>query len=120
MSVTPIRPDVEYWEIWPGIHQVDKAGARLAQDMLAELETYDPTADVSVANRSCLEDWFRDGGPFRNIVAEYMATAQAAGPQALEGFCAVLSDFIAQACTGSVCDAAQYNRWTGDGQEDGQ
>ena len=58
-SPTPIRQDLEPWDVIPGATQIDRTGARLAQEMLTELESIDPTGpDVSIANRSMLEDWW--------------------------------------------------------------
>ena len=44
--------------------------------------------------------------------------ARATGPDALEGFYSVLSDFIADACDGAVPDAASYDRHCQSGGSD--
>lgn len=98
-------------EVWPGFAQIDRMGAALARDMLYELE--DPGSDehgVGLADYSSLEDWPRRGRPFRNVVAEYAAMAQAAGPEVLDGFYAVLSDYVSIACNGATPDAVSYDR----------
>lgn len=63
--------------------------------MLNELEDTDPREainDFGEADRCCLEDWPREGQPFRNIVLEYLQRAREAGTDAEAGFCAVISD----------------------------
>ena len=96
---------------WPGFASVDAAGARIARDMLAELECTDMDAnDITPAEYCELGNWPRHGLPFRNVVAEYAAKAQAAGPEALAAFYAVLSDFIAITCQGSVPESGNYDR----------
>lgn len=90
-------------DIWPGFAQINRTGASLARDMLCELESAnsDPHG-VNVADNCTLANWPRQGRPFRNVVAEYGAMAQAAGPQALIGFYAVLSEFLSSTCQGSI------------------
>lgn len=116
-SVTPIGPDVQSWHIWPGAVEVNRTGAELARDMLVELETVedqDHPGGPSPADYCNLEDWPREGQPFRNVVAKYAARARALGPEVLDGFYAVLSDFVSVACAGAAFPAARYDRWARD------
>ena len=84
---------------WPGVHAIDPAGERIARQMLEELEGSDMDERGVVPAEYCqLADCVREGQPFRNIVAEYAAKAQAVGPGALAGFYAVLSDRLSIAC----------------------
>ena len=86
---------------WPGVHAIDPAGERIARQMLEELEgTEMDEHDINPAEYCQLEDWVREGRPFRNIVAEYAAKAQAVSPEALAAFYAVLSDVVSRACQG--------------------
>ena len=86
---------------WPGVHAIDPAGERIARDMLEELECVDMDEHGTNAAEYCqLENWVRQDRPFRNIVAEYAAQAQAVGPEALAAFYAVLSDVVSRACQG--------------------
>jgi hypothetical protein len=78
--------------------------------MLCELEHNETEGDVSMTDRSCLENWPRQGLPFRNVVAEYLASARAAGPDVEAGFCAVVSDFLSLVSSGSVPDAGFYEK----------
>jgi hypothetical protein len=89
-------------DIWPGHVNVDPAGVRLAADMLAELQA--PPCDIYDMTDPppfTLEDDSRQGLPFRNIVAEYLARAREAGAQTEAGFCAVLTDLAHWTCQGA-------------------
>ena len=99
MSAPIVRhPAADPAATWPGVHAIDPTGERIARDMLEELERVDMDEhDMNPAEYCQLENWVRQDRPFRNIVAEYAAKAQAAGPEALAGFYAVVSDFIARA-----------------------
>lgn len=58
----------------PGYYPVNRLGASLARDMLGELdEVCTDTDGETIAERSELEDWAREGRQFRNVVAEYVA-----------------------------------------------
>ena len=84
--------------VWPESQSIDLTGAAIACEMLKELKSTDGDVhDLCPAEYCQLENWVRQGRPFRNIVAEYAAKAQAVSPEALAGFYAVLSDFIARA-----------------------
>lgn len=116
-NVTPnskARSGHEAWDRWPGHAAINPIGAALARDMLIELEGIDsPDSDPegpAPAERSMLEDWVRQGRPFRNVVAEYAAMAQAAGPEVMGGFYAVLSDYVSIACQGSIANVEKYDR----------
>lgn len=86
---------------WPGVHAIDPAGERIARGMLEELECVNMDEHGTNPAEYCqLADWVREGRPFRNIVAEYAAKAQAVGPEALAAFYAVLSDCLSIACQG--------------------
>ncbi len=65
--------------------------------------------DITLSEYCQLENWPRHALPFRNLVAEYATKAQAAGPDALAPFCAVLSDFIANSRQGCVPDTESYD-----------
>lgn len=97
MSAPIVRdPAADPAATWPGVHVIDPAGERLAREMLEVLEcTEMDEHDMNPAEYCQLENWVRQDRPFRNIVAEYAAKAQAVGPEALAGFYAVVSDFIA-------------------------
>ena len=115
-NVTPIRPDLGPMEIWPGVADVDRAGIALAVEMLADLEWNDEDEHgIPLADYACLEDWPRQGRPFRNVVAEYLMAARKEGPAVEAAFCAVLTDVVALCCTGTVPDSARYSaaRFTG-------
>ena len=85
----------------PPFHVIDSTGARIARKMLKELERVDMDEhDINPAEYCQLENWVRQDRPFRNIVAEYAAKAQAVSPEALAGFYAVLSDVVSRACQG--------------------
>ena len=89
--------------VWPGIQSIDPVGAAIAREMLEELEgTETDERGLCPAEYCQIENWVREAQPFRNVVAEYAARAQDAGPAALQGFCAALSDFIAQSCQSLV------------------
>ncbi len=102
MSALIVRhPAADPAATWPGVHALDRAGERIARDMLEELERVDMDEHGTNPAEYCqLEDWVREGRPFRNIVAEYAAKAQAVSPEALAAFYAVLSDVVSRACQG--------------------
>ena len=102
-------PNAAPQDVWEGHAAVDRAGAELAIEMLSELEDTDCDDDHHVtADYSCIADWPREGQPFRNIVAEYLQRARAAGGDVEAGFCAVLGDYVSICCQGSVPDAEGY------------
>jgi hypothetical protein len=68
---------------------------------------------VTVADYSSLEHWARQGRPFRNVVAEYLAQAREEGSAVEAGFCAVLSDMAALVATGVIPDIGNYAEWYG-------
>jgi hypothetical protein len=82
-------------EIWPGHAEIDRAGVELAVQMLDEMTEKTDEQRIMVADMCSLDDWQREGLPFRNIVAEYLERARSLGPEAESGFCAVLSDMAA-------------------------
>jgi hypothetical protein len=98
-KVTP-QPNVERHEIWPGHAELDRAGVEIAVEMFEELneETEDDT--IGMNDLCCLQDWPRNGRPFRNIVSEYLERARAAGPAAEYAFTAVLTDLAGFAARG--------------------
>ena len=102
MSAPIVRqPAADPAATWPGVHAIDPTGERIARDMLEELERVDMDEhDINPAEYCQLENWVRQDRPFRNIVAEYAAKAQAVSPEALAGFYAVLSDVVSRACQG--------------------
>jgi hypothetical protein len=109
-NVTPIRPHHDPEAIWPGVAAVSRAGVALAVEMLTDLEWNDEDEHgIPLADYACLEDWPRQGRPFRNIVAEYLTAARKEGPEVEAGFCAVLTDMVGLICTGTVPDAARYS-----------
>jgi len=88
-------PGANSMDVWKGHAAIDQAGAELAVEMLDEVEdTKLDDGGVSPGDFCCLEDWPRHGRPFRNIVAEYLQRARAAGPDVEAAFCAVLSDYV--------------------------
>jgi hypothetical protein len=111
----PDDPDPD--EIWPGVADVSREGVALALEMLVELENGDAPDEhgIGPANYACLEDWPRQGRPFRNIVAEYLTTARKGGSEVEAGFCAVLTDIVGLLSSGSVPDTERYAdaRFTG-------
>jgi hypothetical protein len=82
-------------DVWKGHAEVNREGVELAVEMLDELSAVNDDGDyVGVADYACLEDWPRQGRPFRNIVLEYLLRARQAGDDVESGFCAVLSDYV--------------------------
>jgi hypothetical protein len=83
-------------EIWPGRHPVNQAGAKLAVEMLTVLRSEaSDEVGISARNYCDLQDWARQGRPFRHIVREYLHRARLLGADTETGFCAVLTDFVA-------------------------
>jgi hypothetical protein len=107
--------------VYPGHAEINRAGATIAWNMLCELERVDCEDDgPNIAEHSDLENWPRQGRPFRNVVAECAARADVAGPEVLEAFYAILSDFIAITCQGMCPAAARYDSFCDDGNEEVQ
>lgn len=97
--------------IYPGVADVNREGVAIAFEMLCELESgavVDPEAHIRIAELSELENWPREGKPFRNVVYEYLTRAKQSGPAVEAGFCAVLSDFVAQVLEGGAPSAHFY------------
>lgn len=93
-AVISCHPMCDATEVFPGTHAVDPSGAKLAVQMLLEFRRHDSdAAGVSSRDYMSLEDWPRQGRPFRNIVFEYLQRVRELGIAAEVGFCAVLSDF---------------------------
>jgi hypothetical protein len=112
--VAPSDPDPR--EIWPGVVDVNRAGLTLAIEMLEQFESCeDDEHGIPLTDYACLEDWPRQGRPFRNIVADYLTAARKEGPEVEAGFCAVLTDMVSLFCSGTVPDAERYSaaRFTG-------
>jgi hypothetical protein len=104
------QDDPDPTEVWPGIADVNRMGFALALEMLDQLENWEEDEHkIRVSDSACLEDWPRQGRPFRNIVAEYLAAARKEGPEVEAGFCAVLTDFIALGCSGVVSGSERYS-----------
>lgn len=96
--------------IYPGVADMNREGVSIAVEMLCELEcgeVYDMETGTSFADLSNIENWPREGRPFRNIVHEYFARARGGGPDVEAGFCAVLSDLVAQ-CSAGTCPGAEF------------
>jgi|SRR5580698_7850292 hypothetical protein len=109
LKLVASRRDPDPEESWPGVADINRAGLALAVEMLEQLESCeDDEHGVRLTDYACLEDWPRQGRPFRNVVAEYLSAARKDGPQVEAGFCAVLSDTIALHCSGMVPDSARY------------
>jgi hypothetical protein len=109
MSATIEQPDP--MELWRGHAEISRDGVRLVLQMMEELEdTESEDFGVSNAGFCDLEDWPREGRPFRNIFAEYLERARAAGADVEAGFCAVVSDFFALNCSGLSPDGNRYAR----------
>ncbi|MGB6486245.1 MAG: hypothetical protein WBE91_05125 [Steroidobacteraceae bacterium] len=103
------HPSASPAAVWPGHAIVSTAGATIAREMLLELAAVPDEGTITVGDLACLENWPRQGRPFRNVVAEYTAMAQSAGTDAVEGFYAVLSDYIGICCQGSIPDLDRYD-----------
>jgi hypothetical protein len=102
-------PEATPADVWKGHAAVDRAGVELAIEMLVELEDIESDDEgVITADYGSLKDWPRLGRPFRNIVAEYLQRAQAAGADVEAGFCAVLSDYVSLVSVGSIPDTGYY------------
>lgn len=111
MSDQVVHPfDVDPQVTWPGHVQLEPRGVSLAVELLEELESLDADAEVNPHDLADLEDWPREGRPFRNIVLEYLQRAHQESPEAQASFCAVLSDFLSICCAGAVPEAGRY-RW---------
>lgn len=96
-------------DVWRGFACVDKKGVSIAYKMLSELEQLDgDKAGITLADYASLEEWPREGNPFRNVVAEYLAVAREGGPSVEAGFLAVLTDMIAMNCQGLGADSGRY------------
>lgn len=111
MSAKVIRhPNTSPAAVYPGRAEINRAGATIAWDMLCELESVDCEDEgPNIAEHSDLENWPRQRRPFRNVVAEYAAIANAVGPEVLDGFYAILSDVVAITCQGMCPAAARYD-----------
>jgi hypothetical protein len=110
--------------IYPGVAEVNREGVELAFEMLFKLKNWeivDPVSRVSTVDLSQLENWPREGKPFRNVVHEYLARARQSGSAVEAGFCAVLSDFLSQLSAGTCPSAETYKRLyaIGSNDEDG-
>jgi hypothetical protein len=81
-------------------------GSRLAINMLRQLEASTELCDA------CALDELKQkrAKPQDNIVWRYLETCRARSRGAERGFCAVLSDFIADASDGFVPDAEVYGK----------
>jgi hypothetical protein len=97
-------------EAWPGVAEVSRRGVAIAVEMLTDLESNEDEQGAAAYDLACLEDWPREGRPFRNVVAEYLKRARDAGPEVEAGFLAVLSDTVSMVCGGSVPSSERYDR----------
>jgi hypothetical protein len=105
-----VPSDTDAAEIWPGVADVNREGIALALEMLEQLENWEKDEHgIQLSDYACLEDWPRQGRPFRNIVAEYLAAARKEGPEVEAGFCAVLTDMVGLLCSGTVPDSERYS-----------
>jgi hypothetical protein len=78
----PITESDDPATVWPGVTAVDPAGVELAVGMFAELEDNEEGPDgINEGDPAVLEDWPREGTPFRNIVLEYLQRARDRGPE---------------------------------------
>jgi hypothetical protein len=93
----------------PLFDSLDRAGAKLAVEMLEELEHRGQRAAATRADLCGLEAKYRHGRPQRDIVGEYLERARAAGSEAESSFTRLLSDFVSQ-CRGGggVPDTENY------------
>jgi hypothetical protein len=104
----PMADDPE--ALYPGVAEVDRAGVALAVEMLLQLENWETDEHgIELCGYACLEDWPRQGRPFRNIVAEYLTAARKEGPEVEAGFCAALTDMVGLLCSGIVPDSERYS-----------
>jgi hypothetical protein len=107
--VVPAEDDRNPAEVWPGWADVNRAGLTLAVEMLEQVESSEEDEHkIRLADYACLEDWPREGRPFRNIVAEYLTAARNQGPEVEAGFCAVLSDIVGLIGLSTVSDSGRY------------
>lgn len=98
-TFAPSDPDPT--KVWPGLVGVNSAGVEIALEIFKRLENSESDAHgIRLSDSACLEDWPREGRPFRNIVAEGLALARSEGPETEAGFCAALTDFVALVCSG--------------------
>jgi hypothetical protein len=96
-------------DVWPRAAPLNRDGVALAHEMLVALQRIDVDDEgISLADYACLKDWPRQGRPHRNVLAEYLKKARDMGPDAEAAFCAVLSDFVAICCQGSVPEVSWY------------
>lgn len=106
---TSLGPPDDPQEIWTGHADINRQGVELAVEMLDCLgEIACDEAGVTEGDYSSLEDWGRQGRPFRNVVAEYLQRARGSGADVEAGFCAVLSDIVALVANGEVPDVSGY------------
>lgn len=117
MSAKIIYLDDQPEAVYPGHAEIDQTGARLALQMLRCMENEDPenSDGVTVMDDCQLENWPRRGRPFRNLVAEYLEKARAAGPEAANGFYAVLTGYISETMMGCPPDIEIFEQWYGEG-----
>jgi hypothetical protein len=99
--------------IWPGNVTLDRKGARIALDLLIELDSIEDDGSC-ICDQTSIDHSPRQGRPFRNMVAEYAGKAQSVGPEALEAFYAILGDYIGSAVGGCVPDIDVYTRYCGE------
>jgi hypothetical protein len=105
----------------PGVADVNREGVAIAFEMLCELESpeiVDAESSVTTNDLSQLENWVRQGRPFRNVVHEYLARAREGGAAVEAGFCAVLSDLVSQVSAGSIPSAENYESMFDLGSDD--
>lgn len=84
-------------------------GVGLAIELIRELEAED------APHRCALAAQFRAAGaPQDNVALRYLQSLREAGPDAQEGFAAVLTDFIACATEGTALSSDNYESLRGD------
>jgi hypothetical protein len=106
-----LGPNSNSMDIWPGWADVNREGAALAHEMFVRLEeNEDDEHGVALADYGCLEDWPREGRPFRNFVAEYLKAARERGPDVEAGFCAALTDVVGLVFQEQAPTAHRYER----------
>lgn len=89
-----------------------RRGMELAFAMCARLEAepHESVADVYLHDICQLEDEYRRGLPFRNIVLEQLEVARQLGTEVEFGFCAFLSHLATMNALGFTVNGADMDR----------
>lgn len=88
-------------------------GLALGAQLLLQLEVVEPGREYAPYSLNPRER--SPGQPQHDVVGQFLRAARSAGDEVERGFTAVLSDYVACCCEGSIPDAATYEAWLSDG-----